>query len=199
MTQTAWHQALSRFITPLRAALGPLPDGHMLPPLAYQQRRITGGSLLHFLKMIDAHDAEDNLPILRAHPLPSRVFVCITDLPGAVAAHELIDRTSSQAIVVLQDEWRAFLQSPDTDHDDAFAQHYELWSAWHQRLDPRWELPPQAPNVQLWVHEEGHALADRHGRGAQHVWAWDGASLTLVAQNVTSWESAEPAEDTTVN
>lgn len=191
----AWHDALTRFISPLRAAQGPLPDGHMLAPLAYQQRRISGGSLLHFLKMIDAHDAPDNLPILRAQPLERRVFVCIADLPSAVAAYELIDRASTQAIVVLQHEWRAWLDDPAHDHDDAFAHHYELWSAWHQQIDPLWELPSVPANAQLWVHEEGHALADRHGRGAQHVWAWDGHQLSLVARAVTSWESSLPAPD----
>jgi hypothetical protein len=189
----AWRAALAAFIAPLRQEIGPLPDGHMLSPLAYQQRRITGGSLLHFFKQVDAHDAADNIPALLTHPVEGRVFVCITDLPGAVAAHELIDRASDQAIVLLQREWRAWLEDAATEHDDAFAHHYELWSAWHQEIDPRWELPPHPAHLQLWVHEEGHALADLHGRGAQHVWGWDGHTLSLLAQSITSWSSDDGA------
>jgi hypothetical protein len=166
-----------------------LPDGHSLSPLAYQQRRISGGSLLHFLKLIDSYDAIEKLPILAAYPVEQRTFVFITDVPGAVAASEIIDASNPRALIVLKDLWRAWLDDPTMPHDDDFSLHYELWSAWHQHIDPQWELPSVPDSMQLWVHEEGFALADLHGRGAQHVWAWDGHTLHLIQRAVTSWDS----------
>ena len=165
----------------------PLPDGHMLDGLAQWQRRITGGTLLDFLKYITSEAAFERYPVLGRDPLTERVFVGVVDVPGAVAFHELVDAHGERAICLLRHEWRDYLGSVGQDHDDAFASHYELWSFWHRDLNPLWELPGERPGQQLWVHEEGFALAHEVGRGSQHIWSWDGQQMTLVEQDINKW------------
>ena len=164
----------------------------MLDPLGSWQRRITGGVMLQFFEFAGDPTTQERYPILGRDPLSERVFVCVTDVVGAVAFGELVDRHSDRAICVFQSEWRSFLEQEDA--DDEFECHYEFWSAWHRELDPRWEVGPAAPGHQLWVHEEGLALALGVGRGAQHLWAWDGRTMTLQEQGISSWSSEEGAD-----
>ena len=166
-----------------------MPDGHMLDPLRSWQRRITGGLLVQFFEFATAQATSERYPVLGQDPLSERVFVCVTDMAGAVAFHELVDAGSERAICVFESEWRAFLEQGEP--DDEFECHYEFWSVWHRQVDPRWELEPAAPGHQLWVHEEGMALALGIGRGAQNVWSWDGQQMTLITQGISSWSSEQ--------
>ena len=166
----------------------PAPDGHMLAPLAYQQRRVSGGTLLQLFEFAASERAFELYPILQKDPLTERVFVFITDTPGAVAFREIANADDPMALLVHTPEWRAFLDDPNEHHDDGLTLHWECWSAWHQNVDPQW-LIPEGDWAQLWVHEEGYALADRCGRGSRNLWSWDGAELTLVQQDVEKWVS----------
>ncbi len=182
----AWYTDLETYIR-TEHERPPLPDGHMLDALGTWQRRITGGALLSFLEWATSEEAFERYPLLAKDPLTERIFVCITDLIGAVAYHEIVDRHSDKTICVLKDEWRAFLEEPSLDHDDTFTCHYEFWSVWHQEVDATWEIPEEARGQQLWVHEEGFAVADESGRGSQHLWGWDGDEMNLLTQDVTKW------------
>lgn len=172
----------------------PAPDGHMLAALPYQQRRVSGGTLLQFLEFARSERAFELYPVLQKDPLTERVFVFVTDTPGAVAFRELADPDDPMALLLHTPEWRAFLDDPDEHHDDELALHWECWSAWHQNIDPQW-LVPEGEWAQLWVHEEGYALADRCGRGSRNLWSWDGAELTLVQQDVEKWVSTPSDEE----
>ena len=183
-----WRQHLANHVTQQQARAGqaPLPDGHMLHALQDWQRRITGGSLMEFLEWAASEDAVARYPLLNATPITERVFVFISDIPGLVAYRELIDQRSQRAIGLLKDQWRAFLSDGSEDHDDPLTHHYEMWSVWHRDIDPQWDLEDK-PYDQLWVHEEGFALAHEAGRGSQNVWNWNGQRLQLVKQDMTRW------------
>lgn len=183
----AWYKALTEFVKN-HCERDPLLDGHMLDPLRDWQRRITGGALLSFLEYATSDEALERYPILAKDPLTERIFVAITDIPGAIAFNEIIDKRSDKATWLFKEEWRAFLDREDTDHDDDFSCHYEFWSVWHRAIDPRWEIPP-GNYQQLWVHEEGFVLADEAGRGSQNVWNWNGQRMMLVEQDITCWVS----------
>lgn len=180
-----WRQRLLEHVERTRT-IEPLPDGHMLGPLHDWQRRITGGSLLEFFEWVTSEEAFERYPILEKDPITERIFVCVTDMPGAVAFREIVDQDNELVACALREEWRAFLEDPSQPHDDELELHYEFWSAWHRRLDTRWELPEDSYH-QLWVHEEGFAVADGAGRGSQHVWHWDGQAFELIAQDITRW------------
>ncbi len=194
MTMTAddWGAQLRAFIASVRKP-EPLRDGHMLDALSGWQRRITGGALLDFLSFAGER-AHAQYPRLGQNPITERVFVCITDEPGAVAARELIDRDSPRALWLFRSEWLRFLEAPEQDQDEAMAHHFEFWSVWHRNIPDTWQLPREQYR-QLWVHEEGFALDEGLGRGSQHVWGWDGATLRLVEQDITRWVEAPDPEE----
>jgi hypothetical protein len=175
----------------------PIPNGHDLGPLDNFKRRATGGVLLQFLDFLQGGEAlEIFATALEKFPLHSRAFLFITDLPGAVAGQELMQADSDRAFCILKDEWRAWL-SDDAHEDDAlFLEHFEFWSVWHQDIHPEWEFESDIKldaaaeqGVEYWVHEEGFALAPNAGRGAQHLWKWNGEQMEKVEEAITSWTS----------
>lgn len=184
-----WLKRLSLAVDAMDLDAGPLPDAHMLSARKDWQRRISGGAMLSFLEFATG-PAHDLYPKLGQNPITERVFVFVTDRSGQVAARDLMDQSSGQAICVNQNAWRMWLDDPSRDHDDAFEWHYECWSTWHRNVDDGWDID-RADTSQLWVHEEGFALDDGLGRGAQHVWDWTGAQMRLVAQDVTQWVEDE--------
>lgn len=193
----AWRDLVLEYAH-ARRSKRPAPDGHMLAPLPYQQRRVSGGALLQFLEFARSEEAFTRFPILQKDPLTERVFVYVTDEPGAVAFRELAREDDPMVALVFAPEWRAYLDDTTQQHDDTLELHWECWSVWHQTLDPHWMIP-EGDWKQLWVHEEGFALADQCGRGSKNLWSWDGTELTLVTQDIEKWVSTPdgdpPSED----
>ncbi len=182
-----WLSDLKTFLEARREA-PPDRGATSLRPLVDEQRQITGGALLQFLEFVQGESSFELFPVLEDQPISERAFVFATDRAGAAAAHDIIERDSDRAIVVLRDEWKAWLEAPSTDSDPEFDHHYEFWSAWHRNVEPTWEVP-EDPEGELWVHEEGFALADRAGRGTQHLWQWHDGEMTLVEQDIDEWVS----------
>ena len=187
-----WAETLRSYVERLRQSREASVFGS-LTPLQNEQRRVSGGSLMQFLRFLQKDVAFEHFPVLNQKPLDERLFVFATDRPGAVAAHDIIDEESDRAVVVLKEEGRRWLDDPTTDEDERFEHHYQYWSAWHRNLEADWELPDEI-EADYWVHEEGFALGDRAGRGSRHLWAWDGASLELIEQEVDQWVSSSTGE-----
>ncbi len=188
-----WLQALRQFALERRGDLV-IPNGHTLDPLDNWQRRVTGGVLLQFLDFLQSGAAHEHFEVaLEKFPLYERVLLFITDLPGAVAGQELLQQDTDHAFCILKDEWSAWLSQEDTDHDEPYFNHYEFWSVWHQDIHSEWELD-ELEGAEYWVHEEGFALAPKAGRGAQHLWKWDGEEMHKVQEAITSWTGIPMAE-----
>lgn len=166
-----------------------IPDGHDLDTLANWKRRVSGGVLLQFLDFVQSGDIFEHFEsALEERPLHERIFLFITDQAGAAAGEELLQKDTDHVFCILNSEWRAWLTDADQDHDDDFDKHYEFWSVWHQDLHSEWEVE-ELDGAEYWVHEEGFALADGAGRGAQHLWKWDGQEMHKVEEAITSWSS----------
>ena len=192
-----WLKELRQFALDQRSDVT-IPDGHDLGALDNWKRRVSGGVLLQFLDFVQSGDVYEHFgPALEELPLHERVFLFITDVAGAVAGQELLQQDTHHAFCILKTEWSAWLSDPDTDHDEDFEVHYEFWSVWHQDIHSEWELD-ELEGAEYWVHEEGFALADKAGRGAQHLWKWDGEEMQKVQEAVTSWSSlpTEPGAPT---
>ncbi len=181
-----WRRDLLDFVAPIER---PRPKREQLSPLQHEHRRVTGGVLHQFFQFLEDSADEERFPALQDHPLPQRLFVLVTDEAGVHATEDLMDTSSEQAVCLLKEEWRAFLESDDTDHDDAFEHHYEFWSVWHRNMPDQWDFPQLGPGQSYWIHEEGFALTDGVGRGAQHLWRWDGEEFELVDEMTTAWSS----------
>lgn len=188
-----WREELRAFLESRREG-DPLPDSGQLDALRDEQRRVTGGSLIQFLQFIQEEQAFEAFPILEERPISERIFVFATDGTGVVAARDIIDFESDRAVVVTKEEWRAWTEDPECDSDEAFERHYECWSVWHQNLKAHWQGGEADDRDDLWVHEEGFALADRTGRGASHLWVWDGEQLQLREEEIDGWSSSPPRE-----
>lgn len=181
-----WRQELIDFVQPIR---GELSDRDDLGPLQDWQRRVTGGLLVQFFEFLEESEPEERYPQLEDHPLHERLFLMISDAPGLCAAEELMDTDSPQAFPIIKEEWHRFLEDPDTTDDEDFTHHYEFWSVWHRNIPENWDVPDLEPGYSYWIHEEGFALADQAGRGAQHLWSWDGEKFELVEEMSSSWVS----------
>lgn len=187
----AWRAEVVEFLDQHRR---PIPALDNLSPLQHWHRRVTGGVLRQFFQFLARDMPEDHFPILQENPFPERLFLFLTDLPGFHAAQGLIDTESDQALILLREEWMAFLEDFKTWDDEDYKLHYEFWAVWHRQVPKEWEgRDPSGPG-ELWVHEEGFALADGAGRGAQHLWRWDGETLHLEAEALTSWASMDEAK-----
>ena len=182
-----WLDALESFVERYRSRR-PLPRLDELDPLADEQRRITGGALIDLFEFVEEGKADELFPALEEVSLSDRAFVLATDLPGAAASRDLVDWDSDKALVILKEEWRAFLEDASNDSDEEFDCHWEAWSVWHQNLEDTWEIPERDGGA-FWVHEEGFALAHRAGRGSKHLWYWDGAQMQLEEQAIDDWVS----------
>lgn len=181
-----WRAELVEFLNDRRQTT---PAKNQLSPLQHWHRRVTGGVLTQFLQFIGKPTALQNYPQLEDQPLAERLFLFITDEAGLHGTEELIDPESPQVLLLLKEQWRAFLEAPHTTDDEKFERHYEFWSVWHTKLPDNWDVEPAAAGQTYWVHEEGFALADQAGRGAQHLWLWDGHELALVEEMANSWVS----------
>ena len=188
-----WRRQLVDFLDDVRT---PLPDRNQLSPLQHEHRKVTGGLLLQFMEFLETTVDDNRYPQLDDHPLPERLFVVVSDEAGLHAADELMDTDTDQVCALRKEEWRAFLENPETDDDEAFVHHYQFWSVWHQNIPDDWESPDLESGYDYWVHEEGFALADRIGRGAQHLWRYDGDELDLIDEELNSWSSNPTPVDT---
>lgn len=186
-----WFAALEQFLASHRER-DPLPTDGDLSALQDEQRRVIGGSLMQFLQLIQNEAVFQAFPVLEEEPVSERVFIFATDAAGVAAARDIIDRDSERAAVVTKEEWRAWLEAPGTDADESYDYHYQYWSVWHQNFQANWRLDAveMEEDLDYWVHEEGFALADRAGRGAEHLWSWDGEELELVEQSADQWTSS---------
>ncbi len=179
-----WRAELVEFLDDHRRAL---PQKNQLSPLQQWHRRVTGGVLMQFLEFIGKPTALQTYPQLEDNPLAERVFLFISDEAGLHGTEELVDPDSDQVLLLLKEQWRAYLEDPNTTDDEEFKNHYEFWSVWHTNLPDNWDVEPLEEGHSYWVHEEGFALDDQAGRGAQHLWRWDGEELKLVEEMANSW------------
>lgn len=181
-----WRNQLVEFVDRIRS---PLPERSQLSPLQHEHRRVTGGLLVQFFEFLEGSADEQLYSQLEDHPLEERLFLMISDVAGMHAADDMMETNTTQAFCILKQEWRAFLEAPETDDDEAFEHHYQFWSVWHQNVPDDWDTPDLEEGFDYWVHEEGFALADRAGRGAQHLWRWDGDDFDLIDEELSSWSS----------
>ena len=187
----SWLNELVSFVEAFRQR-HPLGDLDDLPAIEDQQRRISGGALIELFEFVQSAEVYELFPQLEDDPLDERAFVLAGDRPAAAASRDVLDWESDQALVVLEREWRAWVEEPSRDSDDAFDHHWEVWSTWHQQTEEAWDLPSRDDET-FWVHEEGFAIADRAGRGSKHLWRWEDGSFALEEQSIDEWVSRPDA------
>lgn len=188
MDTSTWYNTLQNFISEIRSD-DAIPTHEQLDEMGDWKRKVNGGVLLQFLEFIQSESSFDHFPDLKDNPIDERVFVFVTDRPGFVAARHLLEPESDLVIPVLKDEWHQWLSRRGELEDIEFEHHYECWSFWHRDLESTWTYPADWNQTDLWVHQEGFALDDRAGRGAKHLWGWDGSQMVKIEEEIDSWVS----------
>lgn len=185
----AWGDALRAYVIERRAAR-PLPDRATLSAADEWRCRIVGGA---FIAWLERHgpsflrEREVHRRVLGVDPDPLIVFT--SDVPGLVAAAEILGSGSDRIVCLTEPEFDAWVAlRPDA----GFRHHVHVWSYLRSVLEPDFEAKarakhPLADGHAYWQHVEGTLWAPLAGRGVDHLWAWDGREPVLLEEAFTSW------------
>lgn len=172
--------------------LDPLPPREQLSPAQECQCRILGGALIEWLQrhgpcLLREREFLKSPMKLESEP----IIVILSDLPGLVAAREILDPKPKFTLFFSRPIFEAFL----VDHPDetfrwhvAFANLF-LESLTDEDLSRAVQRYPLQPSEQYWLHRESSTLGINFGRGGDHLWKWDGSDTTLLEEGFNEWVS----------
>lgn len=162
-------------------ALAPPPTGELDAAEEFQ-RRVVGGGLLRWLREHGpALLAERQLLAPQLDPEPIVVFV--SNRPGLVAADQILGRGHDRVVALSDNDYAEHVDDPELQH------HVHTWSwfePWEGDERARAEHPLADGEI-YWLHREGTEWAELAARGAEHLWAWDGADARLLQEAYRSW------------
>lgn len=185
---TNFTVAIEEYATHLRLFISSYRDGlqikerRELSLLEKRQSRISGGALLKFLRFVTDSGNVESLAVLRDIQQQGRRLLMITDDPGSVAAHDILRMFRPAAVWMLQQEWKAWCQRPESG-DESFRFHFEYRSWWTQKIESEWE-PDFSLADKHWIHREGYTLDRTHSRDVFHLWEWTGEELQLLRADI---------------
>jgi hypothetical protein len=123
---------------------------------------------------------------LQRMPDHNRHLVFTSTEPGLVAAHGILQGQSLAFCCLPPKEYRLWMQlHPDMN----FRLHVHFWSHFVEHPDIincRFSI---STDEQYWLHTEGMMCGPKFGRGADHLWKWDGEQPVLLQKNYTQWTS----------
>jgi hypothetical protein len=168
-----WHQGLLHYERFCRA-------GH---PIAFRK------SLSKQNKMqgdIIAGTLAGQLQNLQRLPDYNRHVVFTSTGPGLVAAQQILLEQSQPFTCLFPAEYRQWMQlHPDIN----YRLHVHLWSHFVENPDIGNSVHSLNTNEQYWLHTEGMMCGPKFGRGADHLWKWDGEKPALLKKNYAQWVS----------
>ncbi len=169
-----WRQGLLDFSIDCRAA-HPIPHRKSLSITQKKQSEIIAGSLVVQLEYLVPRLKEDMVHI---------VFTSTS--PGLMVAQRINRDMLLHVTSLYPAEYRQWLHL----HPDAHYQyHFHLWSHFITRLYIENTLYSLNNNEQYWLHTEGMMCGPKFGRGADHLWKWDGKTPALLKKNYAQWTS----------
>jgi hypothetical protein len=181
---TAWAARLRQYSTTCRSRT-PLPSRKSLRPKAEWQCRIVGSSLRQWLPQVGPRFLQERAvlgPMLELDAEPLLVFT--SDVPGLVAAQEILGPEPERAVCLLVEEYDALprrLADPDC------RWHVHVWSFFRPSVHRgfrAWarERYPLPKGSRYWQHSEGTLWGALAGRSVDHLWNWDGKEATLLEE-----------------
>ena len=169
-----WRQGLLDFSIDCRAAR-PVPHRKSLSITEKKQSEIITGSLVAQLDYLVPR-LKDNMEHI--------VFTSTS--PGLVAAQRINRDLLLQVTSLYPAEYRQWLHL----HPDAnYQYHFHLWSHFITRIGIDNAMYSLNNNEQYWLHTEGMMCGAKFGRGADHLWKWDGEKPALLKKNYAQWIS----------
>jgi hypothetical protein len=170
----------------------PLPDRDTLTAAQEWHCRIVGGTILTWLRQVGPRFLQERAVICTLQDIdrdPTIVFT--SDLPGLVAAREIVGPDHERVIYLLEDEFAA---APARVADPQYKWHVHFWSFFRSEIDPDFAAEARARHpipegCIYWQHSEGTMWAVNAGRGADHLWRWDGHKPELLEEAMSQWVS----------
>jgi len=184
-----WADDLRRFATACRS-MRPLPERGTFTPAQEWQCRIVGGALLTWLREHGPRLLQERAvmaTLLRVDPDPVIVFT--SDVPGLVAANEILGSDHERVVMLLDEE---FAEAEARAADHGFVRHVHVWSRFLPELERDFAAVartkhPLPATSSYWQHAEGTTWAPNAGRGGNHLWRWDGRQPELLEEAMTHW------------
>ena len=168
-----WRQGLLNYERLCRADR-PVAIRHSLSKKGKMQGNIITGLLAEQLQNLQ--------------PLPdyNRHVVFTSTEPGLAAAQKILIEQSLPFTRLYPAEYRQWMQlHPDIN----YRFHVHLWSHFIENPDIGNSIYSLNPNDQFWLHTEGLMCGPKFGRGADHLWRWDGKKPALLKRNYGQWTS----------
>lgn len=171
----------------------PLPDRQSLDPVEEWQCRIIGGALLNWLREIGPNFLQERqvmCGLLGIEPDPLVVFT--STAPGLIAATQIIT-SEIESVVFLKDEEFATWSRQHSDNE--YRWHVHFWSYFAPRPNQEFlaqcqeQYPLDDETETYWQHVEGTMWGQQAGRGADHLWKWDGKEPLLLEEAFSHWVS----------
>ncbi len=184
-----WAARLREYAVECRTAV-PLPDREALSNVQEWHCRILGGALLAWLRQHGPQFLEERAVMCQAMAIdrdPAIVFT--SDVPGLVAAREIVGPDHERVIYLLEDE---FANRPTPLADPEYIWHVHCWSFFLREVDPDFEVAAQAKHpipagCGYWQHSEGTLWARNAGQGGDHLWRWDGQKPELLEEAMSHY------------
>ena len=171
-----WQSALANHFE-LEYASRPLPTREQFSLSQEFQCRILGGTLISWLQrhgptLLREREFLRDMMGVESNP----TIILISNSPGLVAAHEILDPKSDSIFYFSSEVFAAFRTAHP---DDDFRWHVEYSSFFAESLkaedfDRASQHYPLQPKEQFWLHRESSTLGRLFGRGGDHLWKWNG-------------------------
>ena len=186
-----WSSQLRSHALACRASV-PLPKRDELSPAEDWQRRIVGSSLVNWLRKVGPRFLQERAVLSKLLEIDREPFIVFTsDIPGLVAASEILGANHERAGFLLEDEFDSLLRQVE---DPNYCWHVHVWSVFRKVIAPTFEAEartkyPIPDGSTYWQHSEGTMWAVNAGRGGDHLWRWDGQTPELLEEALTHWVS----------
>ena len=186
-----WFGNLRQEVSGFRERI-PLPPATNLSDAHEWQRRIIGGSLIAWLERHGPAILRERQvlhKLMDVDPTPGIVFT--SNIPGLLAAQEIIEVDSQEIIYLHEKEFQDWLKK---NPDPEFKWHVHFWSFFRDPVDKKFaskykKAYPLNKELFYWQHSEGTMWGALAGRGGDHLWQWDGVEPKLLEEGFQSWIS----------
>lgn len=186
-----WTQQLREYVAKCRT-VNPLPGRDQLSDAQEWQCRILGGSILSWLRQYGPRFLQERAVMCKLLGIdrdPAIVFT--SNVPGLVAAREIIGPHHERVLYLLEDE---FAGSSPKGADPQYKWHVHFWSFFREQLDPEFAAEarvkhPIPAGCSYWQHTEGTMWAANAGLGGDHLWQWNGQEPELLEEAMRRWVS----------
>jgi hypothetical protein len=190
-TLAEWMAQFRQHAEECRASV-PLPSRDTLTPAEEWRCRIIGSSLLRWLRETGPRFLQERAVMHKILEIDRNPFIVFTsDMPGLVAAQEIVGADHEQVGFLLEDEhaaWPPQLVDPD------YRWHVHVWSLFRPKMAQEFEAEararyPIAAGCDYWQHGKGTMWAVSAGRGVDYLWQWDGHEPALLEEAFSHWVS----------